>query len=506
MGITYDVTNNIITVTGYSEASPCTFNDLWTADKAGTLSLHARTGIAAVDGSPVNLTRNARPADRVVLGGAKQDLYVVVTAWTNMTAATVRLIGTDTSDAVQTEDLAITGNGTYYPTKYFKTLTQTQVTVFTKSDSGSFAYEVKQGQWGVVWKQAGNQFALDCRIDVADDSTVTWFADAGKAVTFNPGCLSADYQSCIGLRNYSHFRLGEVIDAAKKLSRKGCFIASFATNNERMIGTWGRDKVDAQLLNSIFARLSAGYSFVNFLDASGWAGQSYVCKVWHSIFCVTTPYLSNADWFDVISSDNPYYCFSQDRGTFSNVKAFNTPIALQGSSPSVPLVTFTNPWVRNCSTALLNISAGNTYLINVDTDTWLMQWWGTGTVYRQYTIDLKVSDKENNAIAGATVSLLDKDGNTVFSVTTVADGTIAQQTVSRGYYDQAHGSSLQDYGPHMLIVSKPGYQTYRKKLVIGAPIVWEVKLVKANSVFFSSGKPIVNLKPTDPENKELLVL
>ena len=90
---TYDVANNVITVIGATQGSPAGFVDAWNADKAGTLSLHARTGISAADGSAVNLTRNARPTDRVVLGGAKQDLYIVVAAWTNMTAATVQLTG-----------------------------------------------------------------------------------------------------------------------------------------------------------------------------------------------------------------------------------------------------------------------------------------------------------------------------------------------------------------------------------------------------------------------------
>jgi hypothetical protein len=39
-------------------------------------------------------------------------------------------------------------------------------------------------------------------------------------------------------------------------------------------------------------------------------------------------------------------------------------------------------------------------------------------------------------------------------VATSGSGDIATQTVSRGYYDQAHGNTLQDYGPHTLTISK----------------------------------------------------
>jgi len=78
--------------------------------------------------------------------------------------------------------------------------------------------------------------------------------------------------------------------------------------------------------------------------------------------------------------------------------------------------------------------------------------------------------------------------------------------VSRGYYDQAHGNTLQDYGPHTLTITKAGYQTYVKKFVLSAKTSWEIKLAQANGLFFSAGKPILNINPSDPENKSLVIL
>ena len=66
----------------------------------------------------------------------------------------------------------------------------------------------------------------------------------------------------------------------------------------------------------------------------------------------------------------------------------------------------------------------------------------------------RVTDKDNTAINGVTAIVKDRDGNTIFSVATSGSGDIATQTVSRGYYDQAHGNTLQDYGPHTLTISK----------------------------------------------------
>jgi hypothetical protein len=130
MAIAYSVSTNIATVTAYTEAVPANFTDIYNADKAGTLSLHARTGIAGTDGAGVAVDRAERPADYIVLGSASNDLYITIANW-NGTTATIRITGTDRDGAAQTEDIVVNANGTYYTTKWFKTITHTQVTAFT---------------------------------------------------------------------------------------------------------------------------------------------------------------------------------------------------------------------------------------------------------------------------------------------------------------------------------------------------------------------------------------
>jgi hypothetical protein len=122
--------------------------------------------------------------------------------------------------------------------------------------------------------------------------------------------------------------------------------------------------------------------------------------------------------------------------------------------------------------------ANNFYLINVDTDEWnvLIDSASTGRLYRQYTFDLNVTDNNGVPLSGATVTLKDKNGNTVFSVTTAANGTIAEQTVSRGCYDYAHGSTLQDYGPFTLTISKSGYATYTQIFTLTSKTSWQISL------------------------------
>ena len=138
MAVSYDAANNRITVTGYTEAVSCNLDDIHNADKAGTYSLQDRDGISAADGAPVNVTNSLRPADYVVLGGASNDLYIAIANWVSMTTATIQIIGTDRDGNAQSEEVVVNANGIYYTTKWFKTVTSTQVTIFTKSNGGSF--------------------------------------------------------------------------------------------------------------------------------------------------------------------------------------------------------------------------------------------------------------------------------------------------------------------------------------------------------------------------------
>jgi hypothetical protein len=112
--------------------------------------------------------------------------------------------------------------------------------------------------------------------------------------------------------------------------------------------------------------------------------------------------------------------------------------------------------------------SGTANFVNFDVDAWTFSWAAdaTGKAYRQYTFDLKVTDSAGNPVNLATVQLKDKSSGTVFTVTTNSTGDIPTQTVSRGYYNQANGNTLQDYSPHTLTIVKTGYTTYTQKFTL----------------------------------------
>ena len=65
MPISYAAATNIITITDFTELVPCTYQDIYNADKAGTRSLADRNGIAGVDGAAVAVTDSLHPAKQV---------------------------------------------------------------------------------------------------------------------------------------------------------------------------------------------------------------------------------------------------------------------------------------------------------------------------------------------------------------------------------------------------------------------------------------------------------
>jgi len=104
--------------------------------------------------------------------------------------------------------------------------------------------------------------------------------------------------------------------------------------------------------------------------------------------------------------------------------------------------------------------------------------WGfsdAGKIRERYTVDIHVQDEAGNAISSATVAMqpdstapvttLEENNN--FSVTTDASGNITQQTltvakfVSSAPTGSTTTSTISDYGPFIITVTKSGFKTMR---------------------------------------------
>ena len=468
MAITFSEATNTITMTGYSEVTPCTFTDLYNADKAGSLSLHARTGIVAVDGAGVAVDRAERPTDCIVLGGASNDLYITIANW-NGTVATIQITGTDRDGVAQTEDITVNANGAFYTTKWFKTITSTQVTAFTAT---SFDYDLTQGQWGKVWKQGTKQFQMDAKLLIGNWSTSSWFQDINKQIVFSDLCYGSG--RIIYVAGQANFTLGKLEDEAKKVTSSGCDLRLDVV--AYMIGMHSHGNLNLYS-TSIYGNGS------HYLQT--------IQRVWN---CFT-------------SQKAMIYLGAVD---ISLLVAFSNSLGLYGTTGPIQnlIVNSCGNGVRyrtDC-TVKNGIFTNNTYIahpyysdktinfIDCIVDTWNLSWGTTtgNTVYRKYTFNLKVLDANKNNIENATVVLKDKDDTELFSLTTNASGEVVEQTVTYGYYQQPTGNTIQSASPHTLEIRKAGYKTYKTKFTMDKALDWTICLQKVLNLNFSKRVSIHN--------------
>jgi len=475
MAITYSPSDDKITVTGYSEATPCTFEDIYQADKAGTLTLIDRDGMNSTDANPVNNTYNLCPADEKLLGGTKHDLYIIVENW-DATSATVKLIGTNENDDSLTEDINITGNGTYYASSLFKTLTQTQITAFTGT---SFDYSLVQGQWGTIWKTGSNSYYWkNTKLIIGDGSTATYFIDTNKQITIDSDVIhSWGSNYYIYIDNNAYFRLGKYINEAEKRTDSGCQFLFLQTNRwfRAIMSHYG---ADVHILSCEF--LNAGTS-----DSSPIQFGSEDHRFWNCIF--------QKQWFQFSGKGNIYNLIGLQvsqglymTGTFDKITFLSGTDLFRAYGGTY---TYIEPYSRG----LTYIAVGHSftaYIIDADTNTWTIRWYRdypTGYVYRQYTFNLKVIDKENNSILGASVKVWDKDNNLLFSESTDENGIITEQILTYKKYEKdvencvdpgCSETIVTTYSPHIIEISKAGYQTYKKKFTLDKEIDWTIGLKK----------------------------
>ena len=318
------------------------------------------------------------------------------------------------------------------------------------------------GGWGAVTRQCTNQFCFNCRVVIGDGSTATWFADVNKLIVFLD-VFTSNNQVLIELKNNSHFTLGTLVDASTLSTKNACTILT-------KVGT-------ARTGDIISARSEATPTAVLKLY-----GCTLQMDQQHSIYLYKLKYgeLYNLRLENGVSLDSLEL-------TIDNVQIVNPDKALLLAWGVT--ATFKNVSILNERTAIVNtyLVTNDSYFINIktSTDAWTIAWYNsTGKFYRQYELDLKVIDKDNAAINNATVKIWDKDSNLVVDTTTNAGGVITTQTITRGYYDQAHGNTLQEKSPHTIEIKKDGtnYLTYETDFILDNKKDWVISMVDMSDI------------------------
>ncbi len=419
---TYDGTK--IVVANRTEGNPGLFAYMYIADKQGTLSIHDKGTIEAIDGSAQAVDRTIQPADYIVLGGTTgEDLYFTTTNWTDMSTTTVQIVGTTADDGVQTEDLIITGNGNVYTTKFFKTVISTEVTVFT-SGGASPAYdcELIQGQWGVMWSgipgEVSDSWRIDCDIDIGNDSDATYFQSLNEMIYMADGKV-------IRLEEGT-FAMGL---AGDDWSKDGSVLSMRVDTNYSMVSGGDTTSVFKTYGSMIMRRLSDDDYDVSFYSGTwiarnliisgegGAGGASNNSKI--------TLVSGTIDWKDVrILHMQGFYSYITPVN-FDNVHIHNVVLGYVAyashtvtglkitSSASKELFISGAGVVLTLIDPLFHPSAANLTITNAD-----------GSLIEQYSCNIHAIDSEGLDHEGVTIVCKDKDGNEVFSGITDENGDL----------------------------------------------------------------------------------
>ena len=451
---TYTVATNIVTVTGGTSGSPAGFVDAWNADKAGTLELLAATAAAL----NLSLSTAIKPTDKVAL-----KLNLVITGYS--VAGDITLTGKDKDGGAQSEVVAVAGNGSLATTLWYSSIDASGVDC-----TGTYTIQITQSQWGVVWKQETNQYGFDAKLQIGDASTATYFTDSNKEVTWL-GSGSAGGSNWVDIKASATATFGVLIDATTHATDSGIvFLFNFTTN-------YAYINADTNAIADFYSCSVSGVTCISRIKGNG------IRRIWNFIgnrFRIGQITNVNGDWFNLYigAPTAEYVLYSPLPATMNTFVIRGLPVYIAYLNASS---TITGLNASGATTKTFHVEGASNYkhyLINPTLDTWTFTFAaGSNTiVYRQYTFDLKVTDKDNVAISGATVTVKDNTGANVFSVNTAADGTIAQQTVSRGYYNQANGDTLQEYSPHNLTITKAGYITYDQDFTLDELTDWEIAL------------------------------
>ncbi len=407
-------------VTDYSVAA-CTFDDLHTADLAGTLVLAPALPCTA---AMACLTPKA--AEQVALR-----LDFILSGTSAGAGDTIDITGTGADDGAQTESIDVSGgDATYTSTYAYKTITSFDCTGWADG-----TVEVQQGRWGAIGKFGAQKvYQLWGYITIEASS---YFADTKCAVvSFFPACDGG----IIRIIPYGNLTLGTL---ASGYGIDGC---QFYWKYSNIVTYTGNRIISARLKATAVKEYGCAFDGGGH-DVRGSTMDAYDCKF--------ETYLSYGAALNIQRCTMTSWILQ-----FPGHDATIENIWVVGSGGD--LLPYGDATMRNVIVPDTlrpgGGTSGNQYAINCQAGTW-----GNvspnATLYRQYTYDLQVVDRNGAPIENVTVVMKDKDDAQLFSLTTDANGDITQQDISYIIYTYSGGLVTDERTPHTVTLSKAGYIT-----------------------------------------------
>lgn len=327
------------------------------------------------------------------------------------------------------------------------------------------------GGWGKYTADAtGTQIICAGRIALGDTTNSLTLSDSSKQIMFT-GFITSDNDYLIWLNAKSTLTLGVLNDAGTKSTSQGCSL--YKTDNYYTVLI--RVGSSTATLNLYSCQITGGGT-TNFC----YIGDDSVSGTVNMFNCVCSgvDLWGKPNWnvYRLTSMKSGWAALNNAGGVFNDISVSGSADAAIYANNQVNADHSISGLQAVLNQYLVDVSnfAYSVYLINAVVDSWVFRFSNSpsAVVYRQYIFNLQVIDNSASVDAGAIVpienadvTLYDKDMTEVFNTTTDSNGEIAEQTVSRGYYDQTNGNTLQDYGPHFLVVTAAGYEDYMDEIV-----------------------------------------
>ena len=322
------------------------------------------------------------------------------------------------------------------------------------------------------------QYTFGCRLQIGNGTEAgeCYVYDTDAQVCFNSSAVSANDEELITVTNSSHMRLGVLHDATDKTTSQGVKIITHDTyRNVRTVE--GEDGSEVLLYSCAFRNTYAVRRKQLRSDVSTTSNfQVYNCEL------DNTALLGNAEVYNIDITYVEGFAIQQFTGTLD--RGF-----VMQSQDWVIYVLEDNPFsveniiIRNIKEELVYCHRISTdkFLIDVDSDEWSFNWVqsSTAAILRQYTFNLTVTYPNGTAINGTstgarvTIQHYGQTQTTDYNATLGADGTIPQQTITMGFYNQTGGDTLYSYNPYNLrIWNLTGYQDINMNFTLSETTKW----------------------------------
>jgi hypothetical protein len=329
------------------------------------------------------------------------------------------------------------------------------------------------GGWGVFTQFGTNGFYCTAKLVIGDGSTATTFSDASKVIVVDDLC-SANNEVAWRFLTAATVTFGVLVDAGNHVTRDGCH---FIFTEDHWDCRYPQIECDAYFYSCSLQVLGAART--KFYILSGGVNT----RVWNTQFqknlYFDTSGSGYGDFFSVTISGVVDATWGV-AAALARCSFFPTQYVIRHYSKATTDV-ITDLYARGYGNDLVYTSggSGSLSLVDADVSNWNISWAGTSTriIYRQYTVNLVVKDAAGDPIEDANVTLYNYDSSAAFSALTGASGTIAEQTVSYGFYNQTGGDVMYEYGPFTLTVTAAGCMPYvYEDLALNEPLDWRIYL------------------------------